>query len=175
MGFGVGMLGPLYAVFAENVGGDILDITWVYALYLGIIGLGVLVVGKVADRIGNEKLLVAGYALSAVGVFCYIFVNSLVSLLLVQLLIGVARALWEPTWYALYDTHSGNDAQDGYIWGLASGLWYIVSAVAMLLGGYVVVHYSFDMLFLVMGCILTLSTLYTAQILQYRVQYIDNK
>ncbi|MFW5719419.1 MAG: hypothetical protein ACOCXT_00120 [Candidatus Dojkabacteria bacterium] len=29
--FGEGMFGPLLAVFAERIGGDLLDITWVWA------------------------------------------------------------------------------------------------------------------------------------------------
>ena len=29
--FGEGMMGPLFAVFAEKIGGDILDITWAWA------------------------------------------------------------------------------------------------------------------------------------------------
>jgi len=171
MGFAIGMFGPLYALFAEEVGGSILDISWVYALYLGIIGFGVLVVGKIADRVGAELVMVLGYGLSALATFGFVFVDSMRALFLVQGLTGVARAMWEPTWFALYDRHSGDDTQDGYIWGLASGLWYMLSAVAMLFGGYIVAHHSFDMLFIVMGCVLTVTTIYTAQILRYRVHY----
>jgi hypothetical protein len=30
--FGEGMLGPLFAVFAQHVGGNVLDITWAWAI-----------------------------------------------------------------------------------------------------------------------------------------------
>jgi MFS family permease len=169
-GLGMGMLGPLYAVFATEVGGDILEISWVYAVYLMVMGVGVIAVGKVGDRVGHEKLLVLGYALSAVATFGYLLVHSIMALLVVQVLIGIATALSEPTWYALYDKHSGDGDNDGYIWGLSSGLWYICRGIAMMAGGYIVAMYSFNVLFIAMGIVLTLATIYQARILQYRVQ-----
>src|SRR5437016_8767702 len=70
---GEGMLGPLFAVFAQRVGGNILDITWAWAIYLGMTGILTIVVGSVSDRIwqwcGRERLLVAGYALNALCTF----------------------------------------------------------------------------------------------------------
>jgi MFS family permease len=169
-GFGVGMFGPLYAIFATEVGGNILDVSWVYALYLIFMGLGVIAVGKMADKKGHEILLVTGYALSAIASFGYLFVNSVGALLFVQLLIGVSTALSQPTWYALYDKYSGDGDRDGYIWGLSTGLWYVFQGLALILGGYLVSLYSFDVLFVVMGIVLSVSTIYQARILRYRVQ-----
>jgi len=168
-GFGMGMLGPLYAVFATEVGGNILDLSWVYAAYLVCMGVGVIVVGKIADEIGCEKLLVAGYALSAFAAFSYLFVNAMGPLLVVQILIAIATALTQPTWYALYDKHSG-EGYNSFVWGLSTGLWYIFQGAALILGGYIVAYYSFDVLFICMGIMLTISTVYQARILRYRVQ-----
>ena len=47
--FGEGMLGPLFAVFSEKVGGDILDITWAWAAYLVVTGVCYIVVGKLIN------------------------------------------------------------------------------------------------------------------------------
>ena len=162
------MLGPLYAIFAERIGGSVMELSWVYALFMGVTGVGVLVVGRYADRIGLEVLCVAGFALSALATYGYLLVDTIWSLLVVQLVSGIAIALSEPTWYALYDKHSGDDSKDGYIWGLASGLGYILRALGMLLGGWLVSQYSFDALFFFMGTVLAFSALYQARILQYR-------
>ncbi len=121
---GWGMLGPLYAVFAEKIGGDVMQLSWVCALFLVVTGAGVIVVGRLADRVGCERLVVAGFALSAAATFAYLLMHSLAGLIAVQLLWGVAIALSEPTWYALYDRHSGDGSNDGAIWGLASGFGY---------------------------------------------------
>jgi len=169
-GFGVGILGPLYAVFATEVGGDVMELTWVYSLYLVCMGLGVIVVGKLTEKYGNEVFVVAGYALSAVAAFGYLLVHSMQSLLFIQILMAIANALLIPTWYALYDKFSGDDAHDGYIWGLSSGLYFIFQGIAVTVGGYLVSEYSFDVLFIAMGTVLTISTFVQAKILRYRVQ-----
>ena len=57
---GVGMLGPLFAIFAEKIGGNILEISWAYATYLVVTGIGIIVVGTLGDRIGHKRLMVAG-------------------------------------------------------------------------------------------------------------------
>ncbi|MBP9750196.1 MAG: MFS transporter [Candidatus Pacebacteria bacterium] len=167
---GWGMLGPLFALFAQRVGGDVLETTWVYAVYLVVTGVGIFVVGKVTDCVGQEWPLVVGYALNTVATFSYLLVSTVIGLFVVQIVQGVALALMTPTWYALYDKHSGDGSHDGYVWGLFSGMAFIVQGIALMLGGYIVTAYSFDVLFVVMGTILAISTLWEARILQYRVQ-----
>jgi MFS family permease len=167
---GWGMFGTLFAVFAERVGANVLSISWVYAVNLGVTGLGIIVVGKIADRYGHERLLVGGYALSVVATFGYLVVDSVMTLFVVQLGMSIATALMTPTWYALYDRHSGDGSRDGYVWGLFSGMGFIVQGIGLMLGGYLVTAYSWNTLFMVMGIVLTISTLYEARILRYRVQ-----
>jgi len=162
---GVGMLGPLFAIFAEKIGGNILEISWAYATYLVVTGIGIIVVGTLGDRIGHKRLMVAGYGLNALATFGYLAVNSTVELFVVQALLGVAFALSNPTWSALYDLYSGDDTEDGYIWGLSAGTGHIVSGVALVIGGFIINAYSFDALFIIMGSILTISTIYQAKIL----------
>jgi MFS family permease len=166
---GEGMLGPLFAVFAERIGGNILDITWAWAIYLGMTGIFTIVAGNVSDRIwqwcGRERLLVAGYALNALCTFGYLFVSTTTGLFLVQAGLGVALALSSPTWSALYARYSPGEEKAGNTWGLVAGEQRLVLAVAILSGGYIVSHYSFNALFLTMGSVQVVATLYLAQIL----------
>lgn len=74
---GEGLFGPLFAVFTERVGGDILEITWAWAAYLIVTGIAMIIVGKLSDKmIAKEKLMVAGYALNALVTFSYLFVRT---------------------------------------------------------------------------------------------------
>lgn len=163
--FADGMLGPLLAVFTERIGGDILEITWAWAIYLFATGLMVIVVGKISDKYSKEKLMVAGYALTSIFTFSYIFVENPIHLFLVQAGLGIALALCNPTWMALYDKYSDND-NDGYIWGLADGQTKMVTALAIIIGGNIVHYLSFATLFIVMGIIQICATIYQAQILR---------
>ena len=62
--FGEGMLGPLLAIFAQRVGGNILDITTAWAIFLAVTGFCTIFVGRIADlfakRQGREKILILG-------------------------------------------------------------------------------------------------------------------
>lgn len=162
---GEGMLGPLFAVFAERVGGDVLDISWAWATYLFVTGLCVVFVGRISDRMDKVRLMVAGYWLNVIFTFSYLFVSSPAHLLIVQAGLGVALALANPTWYALYDKYSGG-RRDGYVWGLADGQTRMMAGVAVLIGGFIVSHTSFTVLFLLMGSVQLVATLYQMRLLR---------
>jgi MFS family permease len=167
---GEGLLGPLFAVFAQRIGGNILDITWAWAIYLGLTGILTIISGRVSDRIwewcGRERLLVAGYALNALCTFGYVYVQKPVHLFLVQAGLGVALALSNPTWTALYARYSPGENRAGYTWALVAGQQRLILAIAILLGGYIVNNFSFTALFLTMGTIQVIATIYQARILR---------
>ena len=162
---GEGMLGPLFAVFGEKVGGSVLEISWAWATYLIIVGVLVIFIGNLSDRFGKEKLMVAGYALNALFTFGYLLVDSPLMLLMVQAGLGVAAALSIPTWMSLYAKYE-DKKRDGYTWGVASGLDYIVTGIALVIGGLIVTYLSFEVLFMIMGTIQLIATVYQAQILR---------
>jgi MFS family permease len=167
---GEGLLGPLFAVFAQRIGGNILDITWAWAIYLGMTGMLTIVSGRVSDRIwewcGRERLLVAGYALNALCTFGYLLVARPMHLFLVQAGLGVALALSNPTWSALYARYSPGEKEAGYAWGLVAGGRNLILAAAIVLGGYIVSNYSFEALFITMGTIQIIATIYLLPILR---------
>ena len=161
---GEGLLGPLLAVYTQKVGGNILDISWACALYLMIAGVTKIFVGKLSDGPKQkERLMVTGFALNAVFTFCYLLVQTPQHLFLVQIGLGFAAALATPTWAALYALHQSS-RKSGITWGLASGEASIASSVAILIGGYIVQTYSFSLLFLLMGSIQVIATIYQARI-----------
>jgi len=164
---GEGMLGPLFAVFAQRVGGNVLEITWAWALYLFATGFLAILVGKVSDKlIAKEKLMMLGYVLNTLFTFGYLLVSSPLHLLLVQFGLGIASALVVPTWSALY-SHSEGKERAVYVWGLASGQFSLVTAVAILLGGMIVNYFSFTTLFVIMGMIQLVATFYQARIFRF--------
>jgi MFS family permease len=163
---GEGMLGPLFAVFTQRIGGDILVISWAWAAYLIVTGLLTILVGKWSDRYySKEKLMIVGYALNALFTFAYLLVNSPASLLLVQIGLGIASAFAVPTWEALYARHE-DKKHDGLEWGLSGAAARIIPGIAILIGGFVVTYYSFTMLFIIMGSMQVIATIYQAKILQ---------
>ena len=162
------MLGPLFAVFAQRIGGDILDITWAWATFLIMTGIMYILIGKIISGKENKaKVMVVGYALNALFTFGYLFVSSPWQLLIVQAGLGLAEALGTPTWDTLFAENADKD-QDSFAWGLAGGQAQIVTGIAIIAGGLIVHFISFDLLFITMGTIQVIATLIQARILKIK-------
>lgn len=166
--FGEGMLGPLFAIFAEKVGGDILDITWAWASYLVVTGVVYIVAGHFMNgRDIKEKVMVVGYLLNALLTFCYIFVHNPLQLFLVQAGLGVAEAIGTPAWDTLYAKNLPAEV-DSYAWGLSTGQSQIVTGIAFAIGGIITEYLSFEALFVTMGCIQLVAAGVSAQLLIWK-------
>ena len=158
--FGEGMLGPLFAIFTERIGGNILDVSWAWSIYLIVSGILIILVGKISDKIiGHEKLLFIGYALNALLTFGYLAVDNMWQLSLIQVGLGIATALATPTWDAIYSKNQDTKIA-GLEWGLADGSSELLSGIAILIGGFLVAYFSFNVLFLTMGFIQLLAVLF---------------
>lgn len=151
-------------MFAGRIGGSILEITWAWAIYLLVTGALEIFIGKLSDRIGHARLMVLGYALNALFTFSYIFVHTPAALFMVQAGLGVALALADPTWDALYAKYE-TLKKAGYLWGLQHGVEQLITGISILVGGLVVSYFSFTTLFVAMGIIQTVGTIYQSKLL----------
>ena len=159
------MLGPLFAVFAERIGGSILDISAAWAIYLITTGILIILIGKLSDKKGRqEELVTIGFALNALFTFGYLFVKSPIHLFIVQAGLGIATALSTPTWNSLYAKYE-DKKRTSYSWGLAVGQANIATGIAIIIGGLIVAKYSFTMLFIIMGIIQVIAALYQSKII----------
>lgn len=164
--FGEGMLGPLFAIFAQRIGGDILDITWAWAAYLIATGFCYMLVGKlISGRDNTSRVMILGYGLNALFTFGYLFVHNPLQLLIVQVGLGIAEAIGTPSWYELYSRNL-DEKHSSYAWGLATGQSHLATGVAIIGGGLIVHYMSFNALFVVMGSIQVIATLVQARILK---------
>lgn len=163
--FGEGLFGPLFAIYAEKIGGDLLDITWAWAFYLVTTGVFYFLIGKYYNNSPYKKhVMIAGYALNAFLTFCYMFVVNPTQLFLLQIGLGMAEALSAPIWDSLFATNM-EDTENTFHWSLASGHTHFVSGVAIALGGLIANYISFNALFLTMGIIQVIATLVQAKLL----------
>jgi MFS family permease len=164
--FGEGLLGPLYAVFTQRIGGDILELTGAYAFYLIMMGALAIFVGKFSDHHSKKYLITVGYGLNAVVTFGYLFVDSPFRLFFVQGLLGVAAALATPTWNSLFSIYEDRK-HVGEEWGLDSGGSQIITGLAVITGGFIITYSSFTALFVLMGIIQVMATLVLARMFSF--------
>jgi predicted MFS family arabinose efflux permease len=168
--FGEGLFGPLFAVYAEKMGGDILDITEAWAAYLVATGVFYVLVGKIINKSKYKKqVMIFGYALNALLTFGYIFVYDTKTLLIIQVGLGIAEALSTPIWDSLFATNL-EDTENTFHWGLATGHTHFISGIAIAIGGLVAHYLSFNTLFIIMGCIQVIATIVQYQVIRLSSQ-----
>lgn len=158
---GEGMFAPLFALFADKIGGDVFDIVWATVAYLLVKGILVMVVGRMSDKkVTKERFLMAGYVLNTIFTFSYLLVKTPIDLMLVEVGMGIAVSLTIPTWDALLSRYDVDEENSGFMWGLVSGQANLSNALAIIVGGIILKATSYNVLFFSMGIVQLLGTIY---------------
>lgn len=170
----LGLIGPIYAIFVEEIGGDILDASWAYFAFMFTTGIVMFLLGKWEDKIKHkEKLVIAGYSLTTIGCLSYVFVDSQLTLIITQIILGLAGALYIPAFDALYSKFLEKNKETSQ-WGFEESMIYIVTAVSSLIGGYVAKFYGFKTLFILMFLISLLSVMTSTYLLKNKKYLISS-
>lgn len=157
---GASMLGPIYALFVEKLGGNLMDASVAGGIFALIAGITTLVSGKYSDIIReNELIIVFGYIIMGVGFFLYTAVNSIPFLFIVQAIVGLGEALYAPAFDTVYSKHLDGH-KSGTQWGAWESMNYFTAAVGALLGGSIVTLFGFQALFVIMTMLCFGSALY---------------
>ncbi|MDQ6985606.1 MAG: MFS transporter [Candidatus Dojkabacteria bacterium] len=151
------MLGPIYAVFVEENGGDVLDASLIFSIFTLSAGITTIVSGRLADKLPHQKYLVIfGYTVITLGYVCYTFVNNMNSLAIVQIIIGFGEAIYSPAFDSLISKHLDKD-KEGTEWGIWEANYYFTTAIGAFLGGVIVKEFGFTTLFVVMAIVSSFS------------------
>jgi DHA1 family multidrug resistance protein-like MFS transporter len=100
--FGIGLLVPIAAIYAKQVVGLTEHEIGVLFLVITVsVALVTLPAGRLADRIGRSRFVVAGMIIGAMGMWLIPFSRHLAWLALAGVLLGGSYALAMPAWLAL--------------------------------------------------------------------------
>ena len=156
--FAEAMLVPIYAAFAEKVGGSILDAGIAFAVFSMATGGAVALIGTRSwFQHHIRTFLMLGFVISAACDVSYIFVSNKWELFGAQVVAGFATGLIEPTWDSLFtDDIEHSSAKHWSIW---AGGTHLTTGAAAILGGLIVVKGSFTILFATMAGIDALALL----------------
>jgi predicted MFS family arabinose efflux permease len=150
--FSEALLGPLFAIFGQKIMGmnSTMYISYAWAGYMIMGGLAYIALSKLIERynINPNVMCYLGYLLSAISTFGYVMISGIYGLILIESLIGISTAMIVPSWNHMFSRENNNSTE---AWGLNGGLEKIGSGIAMIIGGLVVSHLSFNILFISMG------------------------
>ena len=145
-----GMFGPIYAIFVNQIGGDILAAGSAWAVFMIISGLGTLLMGKIQDKLKKEKpVILIGYALQSLGFLGYFFVSNVMQLFIVQILLGISLMIQLPVFNSFYTKYLEKNKL-AFQWAAWEGMYFTITGIAALIGGFVVKIFNFKFLFLMM-------------------------
>lgn len=154
------MLGPIYALFVEEIGGSLLDASIAGAIFAFTAGLVTILSGKLSDKVRqSELIMILGYVLMGTGFFLYQFVDSVMFLFSIQILIGFGEAIYSPAFDKLYSAHL-DKGKSGTQWGAWEGMNYFTTAFGALVGGLIVTRFGFNAIFIIMAVLSYISAVY---------------
>lgn len=154
------MLAPIYALFVEEIGGDLFAAGLTGSAFAFAAGITVFLIGKYTDKVKRKELIVAfGYFLMGLGFLLCIFVSSIWMLIFAQIVIGLGQAVYGPAFDALYSEHldKGKTATE---WSAWESMYYMSTGIGAILGGFIASQFGFDLLFGLMGVLCFASALY---------------
>lgn len=155
--FAGGLLGPLYAIFVKTIDSNILSVSMSWSAFLMSSTFCLLLIGKYGDSIKEkEYLLLAGFLIRALAWFSFPFTSSIMMLIFLQILLGVGEATGTPAFNAIFAEHldDGKHVKEYVDWKLIVN---ITGAIAVIIGGLIVGHFGFTLLFLLMGSLAMVS------------------
>lgn len=146
----LGMFGPIYAIFVQEIGGDILAAGSAWATFMITSGIGIFFMGRIVDKIQKEKeILMTGYALTSLGFLGYYFVSNIYHLFAVQILLGLGYVMIDPAGNSFYTKYleKGKIASQ---WSAWEGSYFTLTGIAAIIGAFLVKLFNFRILFLIM-------------------------
>ena len=147
--FAESMWVPLYAMFVEKVGGNILDAGIGYAIFEIVTGVIVVTFGRTSFFQKHlEGLVCWGFAIAGFGDLFLITTQNKYELFGVQCIIGISVGILNPAWDSLY-----SEDVDSTKWSLWSGGVTFFSGISALLAGIIVRFQGFKLMFIIMAIV----------------------
>lgn len=154
------MFGPIYALFVEKIGGNILDAGITFGVFSFAAGVVTLISGSFSDRVKETELIIAlGYVVTAVGFLSYMLVDNMTMLLVAQVIVGIGTAIRYPAFDAVFSEHL-DKGKGGREWGAWESMFYFTGAFGAVVGGYLASQFGFDAIFTVMAVLSFTAAVY---------------
>ena len=146
-----GLLGPIYAVFVQKIGGNILDAGLAFAVYSITLGVVAYFTGKLGDKIKNQiNLLIIGQILLSIGFFSYLTVRNPTHLMFTQFILGLGAAISYPIYDGLFSISLDKGKQYSE-WASWTSLNFVLTGIAAIVGSFIAKSFGFTALFITMG------------------------
>jgi MFS family permease len=155
------LLGPLYAVYIERLGGSVAVVSGTWSVMLLTTTLVNFSLIRFGDRVRqHEYFLIAGFIFRAFAWIGFAHAQNIAMIIFLQVIIGIGEALGSTGFDSIMAEHldKSNHIRDYAVWKTVSN---ILAAIATFAGGLIVTIYGFSPMFYFMGVVAILCAIFT--------------
>jgi len=155
--FSEGVIVPIYAVFVQDIGGDILDAGLAMGIFLITQGLFTMFFHKLKWNPRYRMLaMIGGWVVWLLGIILYLMVSNIMTLFLTQILTAIGNAIANPIFDEELSDHTDKEYEQ-FQWAIFEGGNDFMSGLAAILGGLIASLFGFYALIWTMISAATLS------------------
>lgn len=173
-----GSVGPILALFIKSMEPDSNNIAFLSGMIAAVPGVSALIaaprLGKLGDRIGTARILMATLVVAVVLFFAMSFVTTPFQLGVLRFLLGFADGAMLPAVQTLLVKYS-SDQVTGRIFGYNQSFMYLGNVAGPLIGASVSAMAGFRWVFAATAVVVLLNILYLAVVLRRRRQQAANR
>jgi hypothetical protein len=155
--FSEGVILPVYAIFVQKIGGDILNAGQAMGVFLITQGLFTIFIHKFKWT-SKQKMffMVMGWFIWILGIASYLIISSIYMLFITQILTAIGNAIADPIFEEELAHHTDIKREE-FEWGIFEGSKDLVSGLAAIAGGIILSAYNFSALIYLMIGTATIS------------------
>jgi len=174
---GWGLITPIIAVFfTEQIkGGSVALAGLASTTYFVVKSIAQIPVARFIDLKRGEWddywTMIIGSLIISLAAFSYTFVHLPWQVIAVQIIYGIGGALSYPSWLAIFTRHI-DKRKEGFEWSLYYTVTDLGAAFSAGLGGFLVATFSYHFVFVIVGILSLLGTLFLAGIARKMKQTI---
>ena len=172
-----GSVGPILALFIKSMAPDSNNIAFLSGMIAAVPGVSALIsaprLGKLGDRIGTARILMATLIIAVVLFFAMSFVTSPFQLGVLRFMLGFADGAMLPAVQTLLVKYS-SDQVTGRIFGYNQSFMYLGNVVGPLMGATVSAMAGFRWVFAATAVVVLLNVIQLAIALRRRRQKAEN-
>lgn len=144
--FSEGIILPIYAVFVQKIGGDILDASGAMAAFLITQGICTILVHRMKwTKKQRIWLLGIGWLIWTLGIALYLTISSVFMLFLSQMVTALGNAIADPILDEELSLHTDRKLKE-FEWGFYEGIQSFMQGIAAIIGGLIATYYGFSIL-----------------------------
>jgi Na+/melibiose symporter-like transporter len=118
--FSEGIILPIYAIFVQRIGGDVLDAGFAMGIFLITDGIFTILIHRLKwNRKQRTMLMIIGWIVWIAGICMYLFISNLEMLFLTQFLTALGNAIANPIFDQELAEHVDKENAE-FEWGLYS-------------------------------------------------------